>query len=561
MSDAAPAIGKVYLVGAGPGDPELLTLKGRRVLATADVIVYDRLANPKLLRHARPEAERVDVGKRAAAYSMPQTEISDLLVERARAGRMVCRLKGGDPFVFGRGGEEAEALVAAGVPFEVVPGVTSAIAVPAYAGIPVTHRGLCASFGIVTGHETPDGVVPGTRCPVPGGMAPSARCPVPGSTTAGPGFTEPGTGHRAPGTMSPGTASGASPPLRWAEITRGLDTVVFLMGVKNLPTVVGQLLAHGRAPETPIALIRWGTHPGQETLVGTLATILEQAAERPFSPPAVIVVGEVVRLRERLRWFDNRPLFGRRVLVTRARDQASELVERLEEAGAEAVEFPLIRFEALPPPEPRVWDEVYDWVIFTSGNAVRSLWEGLWASGRDVRALGAARIAAVGAETAAALAGHGLRADFVPEATESAGAAALLAQFPSDVQGRNILLPRAEEAPDLLPDGLRQRGATVRVLPVYRTVPDGSGAEAVREQLAAGEIDAVTFTASSTARIFRRFLPEVSLEGITVACIGPTTAATARELGLPVTVVAEEQSIQALVGVLATHFGSADNPS
>jgi uroporphyrinogen III methyltransferase / synthase len=508
MSDAAA--GKVYLVGAGPGDPELITLKGRRVLAAADVIVYDRLANPKLLRHARPEAERVYVGKRAAAYSMPQTEISDLLIERARTGRVVCRLKGGDPFVFGRGGEEAEALVAAGIPFEVVPGITSAIAVPAYAGIPVTHRGLCASFGIVTGHEAPS----------------------------------------APGSASEGR-------LHWPEITRGLDTIVFLMGVKNLRHVVAQLRAHERPPETPVALIRWGTHPAQETLVGTLATIEEKAAERPFGPPAVIVVGEVVRLRERLRWFDNRPLFGRRILVTRAREQASTLVELLEEAGAEAVEFPLIRFEALPPPEPQVWSEAYDWVIFTSANTIRYLWEGLRASGRDVRVLGAARIAAVGNETANALAGHGLRADYVP--LESTGEQ-LLAQFPEDVRERQILLLRAEEAPDLLPDGLRRRGAAVRVVPVYRTVPDGAAAEEVRARLAEGSIDAVTFTSSSTVRHFCRFLPDVSLDGVAVACIGPVTAATARELGIPVTAVAEEQSIRALVGVLSSLFGSADNP-
>src|SRR5262249_27004933 len=259
-----------------------------------------------------------------------------------------------------------------------------------------------------------------------------------------------------------------------------------------------------------------------------------------FDPPAVIVVGEVVRLRNRLRWFDNRPLFGRRVLVTRAREQASRLVALLEEAGAEAIELPLIRFEPLPPPEPQVWSESYDWVIFPSANTVRYLWEGLRASGRDVRVLGAARLAAVGNETAAALAEHGLRADFVP-AEFTAGQ--LLAQFPEDVEGRKILLPRAAEAPDLLPDGLRQRGAVVTLLPVYRTVPDGAGAESVREQFAEGSIDAVTFTSSSTVKQFRNFLSDVSLEGVAVVCIGPATAGTARELALPVTAVAEEQSI------------------
>lgn len=503
MRDAA--IGKVYLVGAGPGDPGLFTLKGQRVLAEADLIVYDRLANPRLLRYARPEAERIYVGKRTAAYSMPQTEITDLLIARARQGQRVCRLKGGDPFLFGRGGEEAEALVAAGIPFEVVPGVTSAIAVPAYAGIPVTHRGLCVSLGIVTGHE--DASRPGSL-------------------------------------------------LRWEELARGLDTLVFLMGVKNLPHLVEQLLAHGRAPQTPIALIRWGTYPTQETVTGTLGTIRKQLEGRRFDPPAIIVVGEVVRLRERLRWFDRGPLFGRRVLVTRAREQAGSLSALLEAAGAEPVELPLIRVEALPPPEESVWEEAYDWVIVTSANTVSYLWEALRAVGKDVRALGGARIAAVGTETAAALEARGLAVDFVP-ATFTAEK--LLEEFPSPVAGASILIPRAQEAPDLLPEGLRQRGARVRVLPLYRTVPDTSGAKEIRRQIAAGEIDAVTFTSSSSVRSFHALFPDFSLEGVAVACIGPVTAATARDLGLPVTVVAEEQTVRGLVRSLATWFEGADN--
>jgi uroporphyrinogen III methyltransferase/synthase len=503
--DPDPSIGKVYLVGAGPGDPELITRKGQRVLATADVIVYDRLANPRLLRHARPEAERIYVGKRSAAYSVPQTEITDLLLAHARRGRIVCRLKGGDPFVFGRGGEEAEALVAAGIPFEVVPGVSSAIGVPAYAGIPVTHRGLSATLGIVTGHE--DASRPGSL-------------------------------------------------LHWEEIAGGMDTIVFLMGVKNLPHIVSRLLAAGRSPETPIALIRWGSYPGQETVTGTLATILDQLAGRDFGPPAVTVVGEVVRLRERLRWFDQRPLFGRRVLVTRSREQASSLVELLEAEGAEAVELPLIRFEALPPPDPAIWKERYDWLIVTSANTVTFLWEALRAGGQDMRALRVKRIAAVGEETAAALEARGLCADFVPT---KATAGQLLAELTEQQPGVKILLPRAEEAPELLPEGLRAQGADVRVLPLYRTVPDTTEADGIRARIEAGEIDAVTFASSSTVKNFCALFPGLSLSGVAVACIGPVTAATAQELGLPVTVVPEDQNIRALVRALAAHLGTSDN--
>lgn len=501
------SVGKVSLVGAGPGDPELITLKGRRALAEADVVVYDRLANPRLLRHARQGAELIYVGKRAAAYSMPQTEITELLIARARAGAQVCRLKGGDPFVFGRGGEEAEALAAAGVPFEVVPGVTAAIAVPAYAGIPVTHRGACAAMAIVTGHEDP---------------------------------------------VKPGSLLG------WQELARGVDTLVFLMGVKNLPHIVEQLLAHGRPPETPIALIRWGTYPAQETITGTLGGIVAEVAGRRFDPPAIIVVGEVVSLRERLRWFDRRPLFGRRVLVLRSREQAGTLSALLEEEGAEAIELPLLRFEALPPPDASVWDESYDWILVTSANTVSYLWEALGAVGRDMRALGRARVAAVGAETAAALEACGIRADFMPSGFTSER---LLSELPGEIAGASILIPRAEEAPDLLPAGLEARGAGVRLLPIYRTIPEESSAVAIRERLAAGTIDAATFTSSSTVRFFRKLLPEITLEGIVVACIGPTTATTARELGLPVSVVADDQSVRGLVRSLMAVMERADNSS
>jgi uroporphyrinogen III methyltransferase/synthase len=491
----ARSAGLVSLVGAGPGDPGLITVKGRETLARADVVVYDRLANPRLLEHAPASAERIYVGKQPGDRTWRQSQINTLLIERAKAGQRVCRLKGGDPFVFGRGGEEAAALAAAGVAFEVVPGVSSAIAVPAYAGIPVTYRGLCSAFGIIAGHNDPEG----------------------------------GGG------------------LHYEDLAQGLDTIVFVMSIEGLPEIVAGLRAGGRAASTPVALIRWGTWTKQETLVGTLDTIVEQARAAGFRPPAVTVVGDVVKLREQIRWFDNRPLFGRRVLVTRARDQASELSRRLEALGAEAVEFPLIRLEPILDASEAALNEPFDWVLFASANAVLHFWGYLERTGRDWRALASARIGAVGPATERALKEHHIRPDFVPSQYE---AMRLLSEFPGELAGRRVLLPRVAEAPDALLEGLRDAGAEVEVLPVYRNVPDGSGAEEIRLALAAGELDAVTFTASSTVRTFCKLLPGADLSDCVVACIGPSTEATARELGVPVTVVAREHTIDGLVEAL-----------
>lgn len=489
------AIGTVSLVGAGPGDPGLITVRGREALARADVVVYDRLANPRLLEHAPPRAERIYVGKQPGDRTWRQSQINDLLIERAMAGQAVCRLKGGDPFVFGRGGEEAAALAAAGVPFEVVPGVSSAIAVPAYAGIPVTYRGLCSALGIVAGHSDPEG----------------------------------------------------SGGLRFDELSQGLDTLVFVMSIESLPEIVAGLRAGGRPAETPVALIRWGTWPSQETLVGTLDTIVEQARAAGFRPPAVTVVGEVVKLREQIRWFDNRPLFGRRVLVTRPEEQAAELSRRLEALGAEPVPFPLIRLEPVLDAPPEAIAVPYDWVLFASVNAVIHFWSYLERNGRDWRALAAARIGAVGPATEQALREHHLRPDFVPTRYDAVG---LLAEFPDELAGRRILLPRVEEAPDALPEGLRAARANVEVLPVYRNVPEERDAAEIGRALAGGELDAVTFTSSSTVRAFFRLLPEADLTGCVVACIGPSTAATARGLGIAHGVVAEEHTVEGLVDVL-----------
>jgi uroporphyrinogen III methyltransferase/synthase len=476
-------------------------LHGRNALAECDVVVYDRLAHPRLLRHCRPDAERIYVGKQAARHTMKQAEINALLVERGKAGQIVCRLKGGDPFVFGRGGEEAEALADAGVPFVIVPGVTSGIAAPAYAGIPVTHRKLCSAFGIITGHEDP---------------------------------TKPESS------------------LRWDALAQGLDTFAFYMGVERLPIVADQLIQSGRDPETPVALIRWGTWAKQEVLTGTLETIARLAEEAKFQPPALILVGEVVRLREKLRWFDTRPLFGKSVVVTRAREQASEMVERLEESGAEVWEFPTIRIEPLDKPIP--WDVLpsYDWMLFTSPNTVRIFFDRLRAEGRDIRNLGGAKIGAVGPTTTAALQERGLRVDFQPKRETSED---MLKEFPGDPSGLRIFLARAEEAPEVLPEGLRSQGATVDMLPLYRTDADGGeDAENLRQAITEGEIDAVTFTSSSTVKNFFAALGNVNLDGVTVACFGPKTAETAREHDLAVHVMPEARTLESFVDALIRHF-------
>lgn len=490
--------GCVYLVGAGPGDPGLCTSRALECIRRADCIVYDRLVNERLLAHARPDAERVYVGKQSSRHTLRQEEINTLLVEKAGEGKVVCRLKGGDPYVFGRGGEEALALREAGLPFEEVPGITSAIAAPAYAGIPVTHRGVAASFAVITGHEDP-------------------------------------------------TKTESS--IRWEHLARGVDTLVFLMGVENLEFITSQLQLNGRPSDTPVALVRWGTTPRQETLTGTLANIVRKVAETGFRSPAVTIVGDVVRLRENLRWFDARPLFGRRILVTRSREQASDLVAQLEALGAEAIEFPVIRIE------PLAWEEDvagYDWLIFTSANGVISFFDRLRALGKDVRAIGPAKLAAIGPATAAELEARGLRVDFVP--TQFV-AEKVIEQFPEDPAGKRILIPRAREAREVLPEQLTARGATVRVLPVYETLPDAGAADEIRARLREGTIDLITFTSSSTVRNFVQAVGAEAAQAVTTASIGPITADTARELGLLPTIVAEEHTIAGLVQAVVTWFG------
>jgi uroporphyrinogen III methyltransferase/synthase len=481
-----------------------LTLKGQRALQEADVVVYDRLANPRLLELARPETERIYVGKEAQRHAMTQEEITALLVERVQRGQVVCRLKGGDPFVFGRGGEEAEALSAAGLLWEYVPGVTSAIGVPGYAGIPVTHRGLCSAFAVVTGHEDP------TK---------------PEST------------------------------IRWEHLAAGVDTLVFLMGVERLPLIVQRLLENGRAPETPAAVISWGTFSRQRTVEGTLANIVSRCDAAGLQPPAVTIVGDVAALRDRLRWFDNRPLFGKRLIVTRPREQAGDLVRRIEASGGEALLAPSIRIRPLPEPNLSGLEQGYDWVLFTSVNGVRCFRAALRASGYDLRRVGNARIAAIGPETARAVEEAGLKVDFMPTRYVAEQVAA---EFPEPIAGKRVLIPRARLARELLPELWRQEGATVDVVPVYESVPDDGEVEELRSLLRAREVDGVTFTASSTVEGFLNRFGDLDLSFLMVVCIGPVTAETARKAGLRVDVVAHEYTVDGLMHALEGHFAAID---
>jgi uroporphyrinogen III methyltransferase/synthase len=503
------AVGRVFLVGAGPGDPGLLTLKGLWALERAQVVVYDHLISRDLLELAPETAERIYVGKEVGAHSRSQDQINELLADRALQGKTVVRLKGGDPFIFGRGGEEAEHLAARSIPFEVIPGVSAATAVPAYAGIPLTYRGAASSFVVLTGHEDP--------------------------------------GKEASST-------------RWAEVARGVDTLVFLMAMTNLPLIARRLMQHGRSPEDPAALIRWGTTADQQTVVGTLRTIVADAERAGLTPPAVLVVGEVVRLRERALWFEKKPLFGKRIVVTRPRREASRFARLLEDAGAEVLRVPTIRIE---PPES--WDQLdraleeieqFRWVIFTSVNGVESFRQRLELAGKDVRSLRGARLAAIGPETAERLRRWGLIPDAIPREYRAEGLVELLkGQIrPSE----RILLPRAAEARELLVGELERAGARVTEVPVYRTRPAKEETDRLRRELEAGRIHAVTFTSSSTARnfaaLFSREERRKLLSGVIFASIGPVTAETAAQHGFETRVMPSEYTIPALAQAIIDYF-------
>lgn len=510
MADAARRAGRVYLVGAGPGDPGLLTVRAAELLARCDVVVYDYLAEKTLLRQVPAHAERIYVGKTGAhkGASARQERIHEVLIERARRGLEVVRLKGGDPFVFGRGGEEAEELAAAGVAFEVVPGVSSAVAVPAYAGIPVTHRDHNTAMAIVTGHEDPS------------------------------------------------RPEGRTDWIALAGLAARGGTVVILMGMKHLRRNLEFLLEAGAPADVPTAVIQQGTRAEQRTLVAPLAEAADAVERAGIKPPAVVVVGQVVALRERIAWFERRPLAGRRVLVTRAADAAPAMERALLELGAEPVTLPTLEIQ--PPLDPRPLQEAarqlqaFDWVVLGSANAVAALFEALYAQGLDARAFGAARIGCVGTGTARALEAHGLRADLIPdEHVSDQLAAAMIAQ---GVSGRRVLLPQAAQGRDALTRMLRAAGATVEVVTAYRTAaPNHPDPDALR-QLREGRIDVLTFASPSSVRHLAAMLGEEELRRVaaraTVACIGQITAEAARQLGLPVHIVPAVAAVEALVEAL-----------
>jgi uroporphyrinogen III methyltransferase / synthase len=500
----------VYLVGAGPGDPKLLTVKGRECLERADVVFYDALANPALLDLAPDHAELLYVGKRSSAHAVPQDQMNERLVEAAEAGKTVVRLKGGDPFIFGRGGEEAERLVEAGIKFEIVPGIPSPIAGPAYAGIPLTHRDHASSVAFVTGHE------------------------------------------RAEKTES---------TVDLGAIGAAVDTIAILMGAARIAGIVEELVEGGRSPDTPVALVQWGTRPYQRTMVSTLRDVAADMAESGIGSPAIILVGDVVGLRDTLAWFDTKPLFGRRIVVTRAREQASSLVSLLSDAGAEVIEFPTIKTE--PVEDTASLDKAlsgvasHDWIVFTSANSVRYVWERLDAVGLDSRALAGVSVAAIGPATEAGLRSRGIQPDFVATRSRSEG----VVEDIGDVSGLSILVPRADKGRAELVTGLQAVGAAVTPVTAYRTLPDGNGAERVAEMLADGEVDAVTFTSGSTVANFMDALPgdeaRRAVKDVCSAAIGPVTATAAKERGLAVTVQAERATVESLSEALITHFMSA----
>jgi uroporphyrinogen III methyltransferase/synthase len=501
-----PSPGTVYLVGAGPGDPGLITVRGLACLRRAEVVIYDALANPTLLAEAPVGSEAIYVGKNKGRHCLPQGEINALLAERARAGRTVVRLKGGDPFVFGRGGEEACFLAEAGIPFEIVPGVTAGLAAAAYAGIPLTHRDYTTSLGMVTGHLNSEGDLD----------------------------------H-----------------VDWARLARGAGTLVVYMGISNLAAIATRLITHGRAPETPVALVRWATTPRQETLTGTLADIAARATAADFQPPAVIIIGEVVGLREQLRWFDNRPLFGRRILVTRAADQAGPMVEALLAHGAEPVLCPTIGI--VPPPSHDELDaaigelQATDYLILTSVNAVAAFFERLAATGKDARALTGVMLVTVGPKTADALQAHGLRADRIPASYDAEGVVALLR---GKVAGKRILYPRAALARDLIINAFTAAGATVIAPVAYASAVPAEAAGMARQALTEG-LDLLTFTASSTVRNFAGLLDAAELaraRAIPVAVIGPQTAAAARQLGFTVVVEPTDATVEAMIETITVYF-------
>ena len=497
-------VGLVALVGAGPGDPGLITVKALEYIKRADVIVYDRLVNSVLLDHAPETCELVYVGKTPKHHTKTQDQINDILVAQARQGKLVVRLKGGDPFLFGRGGEEAEVLAAEDLPFEVIPGVSSAIAAPAYAGIPVTHRDLSSSVAVVTGHEDPE----------------KSRVSV-----------------------------------DWAALAHGPDTLVILMGLGNLQSITHRLIEAGKSPDTPVALIQDATTPDQKTVTGTLADIVLKASEAGLKPPAVAVIGDVVRLRDQISWHETRPLSNRRILVTRARKQASALSFRLAALGAEVIELPAIEITQSPDHRKALEEAVgcvheYDWAIFTSVNGVSLFFDRWRTLGARPDSLNGLKLAAIGPETAKTIESYGFPVSVTASTYTAEGLLDSLTAL--DMQGARVMLPRAEGSRPVLLAGLTKMGATVDEFLTYSASgPQRKPVQAI-ERLRSGEVDIATFASSSTVKNLVQMLEGdvAPLKNTCVACIGPVTAATAEELGLDVAIVAREHTIPGLVDAI-----------
>ena len=509
MRGRSVSSGIVYLVGAGPGDPSLITLRGVECLQKAEVVVYDYLANEQLLSHAPESAERIYAGKIGGRHNQGQDEINNLLVAKAATGKVVVRLKGGDPFVFGRGGEECEALREAGIPFEVVPGVTAAFGASAYAGIPLTHRDITASVAFVTGQEGKDK---------------------------------------------------DESSIDWDRLSLGGGTVVFYMGVTTLRRNMLRMVEHGRSPDTPVALVRWATTPCQQILVGTLADIADRAEASGFKPPAVTIVGEVVELREKLQWFEKRRLCGKKIVVTRAAEQAGEFSAKLAARGATVLECPTIRLV-----EPESWQLLdlairelasYDWVVLTSVNAVRFFFQRMETLGVDARALAGCKICAVGPKTADEMRSFGIKADVVPTDYKAEGIVDEFSRL--DMQGSRVLFPRADKARDVIPGELKRMGAHVDSPVAYRNVfPERLPPETLFA-LEKRSVDCITFTSSSTVQNLAAMLGEElmldMLKGVVVASIGPITSKSCRDLGLKVDIEPESYTLDALAEALEIHF-------
>ena len=498
--------GKVYIIGAGPGDPGLITVKALQCLRDADVVIYDHLVSEEVLGYAGEKARLVYAGKQGAHHPLPQDKINALILKEAGEGNIVARLKGGDPFIFGRGGEEAGLLAKAGLPFEIVPGVSSAVAAPAYAGIPLTHRRYSSTVTFVTGHESP---------------------------------------------------TKEDSDIDWKAMAAA-GTLVVLMGVKNLPHIVAKLTSNGKDPATPTALIRWGTTPQQETIVAPLHDIVQTAEARNFRSPAVLVVGAVVSLREQLSWFEKQPLFGKGIVITRPKEQSEEFAQLLRHQGARVIFFPTIKI--VPTAAGQKLDqaigsiEAYQWLIFTSANGAKIFFQRFSELDRDIRDLKGVRICTIGPATAAVVEERGIKVDLVPESFVAEGVVVAFQNI--GISGQRVLLPRAEVARDVIPEGLAQLGAQVDVVNVYRTVSSGVECGGLKELISRGDVDVLTFTSPSIFKNFREIMgADFHLPaGIRIACIGPVTAAAVRKAGLKIDIMPETYTVPGTTEAMVDFF-------